>query len=423
MASSSRGRARLACDACAVGAWIGPLPAPRGAAGEDGGRESRDAWCEACQRPQRLAAGAAPTCPACGGALTTGEPRFAELWGRLQHLDATLAAWEGDAGALMALLPARPRYLTDLTPPPVRDGDAPPLAEALAAAARGAWSAVLAAGGSDEPRSHAARAIARERLGDPGGALEEWTRALALAEDPRARLARGALHAKAGDWESAAADLRLAGDGREARWNRASLRVHRAVLSTPGRPDAQAIAEARVEAGAAPDYWSEATVGRLAFALLAERTLARRDGGELGDPDLVSLREGEDLLEHSTFWDRALVLAAWARLGPEGAGDAARVAQPLARELAAALLAEPPMRGAALADANAAVAGAWDAIAAFEPRAARAALAPWLAHPALRRYRLPCAACGRGSIGLEAWDDAAGEAEEAAGAGAAVPPV
>ena len=420
MESSSAPRVRVACDSCGAGAWIGPRP---------GG--GADAWCEACQRPQLLAEGAEARCPVCGGALTTGAPRFAELWGRFQHLDAVLAAWNGDPAPLATLLPERPRFLTDLTPPEPGAGDAPALAAALAAAGRGEWAAVLAGPAGGEPRGHAARAIASERLGDAAGAIAEWTRALEPGEWEQARLARGALHAKAGEWTAAAADFAKAGDGREARWNRASARVHRAVASTPGLPDPRSIDAARMEAGKASDFWSDATVGRLAFGLLAERAIARREAREFGDLDLVSLREGEDLLEHATFWDRALVLVAHAKLGAEAGGDARRVARPLARELAAGLLAEPPMRGAALAEARAAVEAAWDTIAAFEPLAARAALAPWLANGVLRRYRLPCAACGRGGVGAEAWDEAAteasggpaGDAKPAAFPGGGVPPV
>ena len=397
MESSNAPRVRVACDACGAGAWIGPRP---------GGV---DAWCEACQRPEALAGSAAAGCPACGGALTTGAPRFPELWGQLQHLDAVLAAWSGDAAPLARLLPERPRFLTDLTPPAAGAGDAPELAAVLAAAGRGDWAAVLAAPAPDEPRAHAARAIAHERLGQAAAAIEEWTRALERAEWEQARLARGVLHARALDWTAAAADFALAGDGREAHWNRASARVHRAIASTPGLPDPRSVGAARMEAGPPSSYWSDLTVGRLAFALLAERALARREAGEFGDFDLVSLREGEDLLEHHTFWDRALVLAAHAKLGPEADGDAARVARPLARELAAALLAEPPLQGAALAGARAAVTAAWDAVAASDPRGARGALAPWLANGVLRRYRLPCAACGRGSVGAEAWDESGGD--------------
>ena len=50
-----------------------------------------------------------------------------------------------------------------------------------------------------------------------------------------------------------------------------------------------------------------------------------------------------------------------------------------------------------------------DAVAASDPRGARGALAPWLANGVLRRYRLPCAACGRGSVGAEAWDESGGD--------------
>lgn len=396
MASSSGARVRVACDACGAGAWIGPGPA----GGVDG-------WCEACQRPAGAGPGGEGRCPACGGALTTGSPRFAELWGALQHLDAVLAAWAGDAAPLAALLPERPRFLTDLAPPAPEAGDAPELAASLAALARGDWAGTLTAGATGCPRAHAARAVAHERLGDEAAAAAEWTEALGLREDRRARLARAALRARARDWPGAAADLALAGDGREAQWNRAAVRLHRSIGSTPGLPDPRTLAAARMEAGPPSDYWSDPTVGRLAFTLLAERARARREAGEFADADLGALREAEGYLEFATFWDRALVLSAYARLGPEADGDASRVARALARELAAALLAEPPMRGAALAGAAAAVAAAYDAVAAFEPRAARAALAPWLADAALRRYRLPCAACGRGSVGAEAWDESA----------------
>lgn len=386
---------RVACDTCDAGAWIGPGPASG---------SGTDAWCEACQRAEHLAAGVAPTCPACGGPLTTGAPRFPGLWGELQHLEAVLAAWTGDPKSLRALLPERPRFITDLAPPATREGDDSVTVGALAAAARGDWPAVLSAPVSAEPRSLAARAIAHERGGDATAAIADWSRVIDSGEWPQARLARGVLHARAGGWAAAAGDFALAGDGREARWNRAALRVHHAVSSTPGMPDLREIAVARGEAGPASAYWSEPTVGRLAFSLLAERALARREAGEFGDLDVVALREGEDLLEHHSFWDRALVLVAHARLDNEG--DATRVARPLARELAAALLAEPALKGAALAGARETVSRAWDAISAFEPRVALAAIRPLLEHDALKRYRLPCSACGRGTVGADAWDEA-----------------
>ena len=393
MESSNAGRVRVACDTCDAGAWIGPASG-----------SGTDAWCEACQRAEHLTEGAAARCPACGEPLATVAPRFPGLWGELQHLEAVLAAWTGDARPLRALLPERPRFMTDLAPPATRDGDDPATVGTLAAAARGDWRTVLAAPAFDGPRSPGARAIAHERGGDATAAIADWSRAIESGEWPQARLARGVLHAKAGGYEAAAGDFALAGDGREARWNRAALRVHHAVSTTPGMPDVREIALARGEAGAASEYWSEPTVGRLAFTLLAERALARREAGEFGDLDVVALREGEDLLEHRSFWDRALVLAAHARLGNEG--DATRVARPLARELAAALLAEPALKGTALAGAREALSRAWDAISAFEPRKALAAIQPLLGHDALKRYRLPCSACGRGTLGADAWDEA-----------------
>lgn len=392
MASSSAARARVACDACAAGAWVGPAAA--------GGV----AWCEACQ----LASPGDGACAACGGPLTRGAPRFTGLWGELQHLDAVLAAWAGDPAPLLALLPERPAWRTDLDPPAARDADAPALRARLADLQAGRWAAVLAAPDDDDPRAHAARAIAHERLGAADAALAEWTAVLAAGEDARARLARGALRARARQWEGAAADFARAGDGPAARWNRAALRVRRAVAGTPGMPDARELVLARAEAGPASEYWSEPTVGRFAFALLAERALERREAGELADLDLVTLRAAEDLLEHATFWDRALVLAAHARLAQDGDGDAGRVAQPLAREIAGALLAEPAVKSRPLALLAAALERAWDAAVAFDPRTARAAVAPWLGDPVLRRYRVPCAACGRGSVGVEAWEDAPG---------------
>jgi len=387
---------RVACDACDAGAWIGP----------SGG--GTDAWCEACQLAQRLEGVAAAVCASCGGPLTTSAPRFPELAGALAHLDAVLAGWTGDAAPLGSVLPERPRFRSDLAPPAPRAGDPAALAAVLAAAARGDWAAVIASPDRDDPRALAARAVALERRGEAAAAEAEWSRALAHGDDARARLARGTLRARAGEWDGAAGDFALAGGGPAACWNRAALRVHRAVAETPGLPDAREIAAARAEAGPASADWCEPTIGRLAFALLAERALARREAGELGDLDLVALREAEDLLEHRTFWDRALVLAGWARLGTEGDGDAARVARPLARELAAELLAEPAVKGEALAGLRRGIERAWDHIATFEPRQARAAIAPALADPVLQRYRLPCLACGRGSVGVDAWSEGEG---------------
>ena len=109
MASSNRTRWRLACDHCETAVWVGPTPA------------GRDVWCEACQVVQSLASDAADgtPCARCGVPLPSS-PRFLEVWGGLQQLDAVLAAWAGDARALATLLPERPRFLTDLDPPASR---------------------------------------------------------------------------------------------------------------------------------------------------------------------------------------------------------------------------------------------------------------------------------------------------------------
>ena len=100
---------RLSCDACGFEARAGT--GPDGVSG----------WCEACQRsaPLGSATGAprSPLCPTCGAALSIGSFRFEELYGELQNLAAVLSAWAGDPGPLAALLPDRPRFLTDLDPP------------------------------------------------------------------------------------------------------------------------------------------------------------------------------------------------------------------------------------------------------------------------------------------------------------------
>src|SRR5690242_9975213 len=104
---AGRARWRLACDACGAGGVIGPRA--------DG---ARDAWCEACRRAQVVAAvapGVTPACERCGGPLSIDAPRFVEAFGAVQDLAAVVAAWRGDPAPLRALLPERPRFLTDLT--------------------------------------------------------------------------------------------------------------------------------------------------------------------------------------------------------------------------------------------------------------------------------------------------------------------
>jgi hypothetical protein len=390
VASSSATRWRLACDACGAGAWLGS------------GAGGFDAWCEACQTPQRLDAAPTPgaRCVRCGAPLAV-LPRFVELWGELQHLDAVLGAWAGDGTPLATLLPERPRFVTDLTPPAPAPGDPPARLALLAAVARGDWRAVLAAPPDACARAHAARAIAHERLGEVAGALAAWDAVLAAGEDARARLARGSLLARAGRHAAAAADLAVAGVGFEARWDRAALLVHEVVAAGAGPPDAARLARARAEVGAASDYWSDPTVGRLLWTLQVERELARpgAGAGELPDEARAALRAAESELEHDTFWDRALLLVGWVRLG--ALDEAARIAAPLARRQSAALLDEPALAGRALGDVARALAAARSAMDAGDPVGALREIAAAFARDDLRRFRIPCAACGRGTVGIE----------------------
>jgi hypothetical protein len=163
------------------------------------------------------------------------------------------------------------------------------------------------------------------------------------------------------------------------------------------------LAVARAEAGAPSAYWSDPTVGRLLWSLLVSRA-------QRGDANARALlRAAEAQLEHDTFWDRALLLVGWVRVGT--ADEAERVAQPLARREARALALEPALAGAPMRDVAHAVAETATAIEAREPSRARDALAGVIARKDLRRFRLPCARCGQGTIGVdEVLEDSADEA-------------
>jgi len=365
-----------------VVAWIGP------------GEHGFAAWCEACQESQHLAAPPGPgtRCRRCGAALPAS-PRFIELWGELQNLSAVLAAWAGEPRELVAILPERPRFLTDLTPPEVHPGDSQPLATLLAAVAHGEWRTALVMPADPDPRALAARAIAHERVGDPPAAIAEWSRLLARGGDERARLARGSLWARAGELANAGRDLAFAGDSFAARWNRAALLVHEAAGGGDGI-DRERLARARAAAGPASAYWSDPTVGRLLWTLLVERAAA-----EPRENAVARLRAAEAEIEHDTFWDLALVLAGWARLGRPA--DAARIAQPLARQELTGLRQEPALQGLPLREVADATDAAKAAVERGEPQAARGAIAPALARGDLRRFRVPCAACGRGTVGVD----------------------
>jgi hypothetical protein len=405
---SSEVRWRLQCDGCEVSGAIG---GPAGA---------RAGWCEACQRAE-----SAPPerCARCGGALSLDTPRFVEAWGELQHLDAVLAAWRADPGPLAALLPERPRFLTDLDPPPVAAGDDSETRAALASLAEGAYSralpALIAAGlrRPSDARLWQARAIAEERLGTPGAAESSWTRAIeaqatpgggdstgtraggaSVAEGSRnsAYLARGVLRARRGELALARADFERTGESRESRWNRAAVIVLEAVATTPGLPAAEAIRAARDLAGPASEYWSDHTVGRLLWSLLVERALSRARRGAPGCPDERVLRAAELELEHNTFWDRALVLHGYAALGM--VADAAAVASALAGEQAEVFALQPFLRARGAAALFAAAGEVTRAIAAGDPSAARGAIAPLLERADLRSYGVPCDHCGRGTL-------------------------
>ncbi len=406
MASSNGTRWRLSCDTCEASAWVGPAPV-----------DAYDVWCEACQNAMRLEAPpvAGVRCVRCGAALPERSPRFVELWGELQNLDAVLGAWAGDASALVTLLPERPRFLTDLNPPASRDDDPAARRDVLEALTRGDWRAVLKAAPDGDARALSAHAIACERLGQSDAALAAWNAVLACGEDARARLARGALLARAGRFGDAASDLALAGDRFEARWNHAACRLHAAVLAGDGLPEPSELSRARAEAGEPSSYWSDPTVGRLVWSLLVERSLApergqRRDlapGETIAERTRETLRAAEAEFEHTTFWDRSMIVAGWSRLG--ALDEAARVGAPLARELSTTLLGEPALSGPALLEVAAALATARSAMDLGDPVEARRAIAPALAREELRRFRIPCAACGRGTVGIEETAEAAGE--------------
>ena len=397
-------RWRVACDHCAVSAWIGDTP------------DTLDAWCEGCQQPATRPAGASPiaTCPRCGQPLTTGAPRFEELYGRLQEIAAVVAAWDGDPEPLGRLLPERPRLITDRTPPAPSTVDDPPVRDALTALLEGRWQVarerlepLLAPGETTgrDSRLWRALAIACERLGDRATAEAAWNRVLeALAGDAPARLGRGALRAARGDYPGAREDFAHAGEGYEACWDRAALLLLEAIAHEPGLPAPTAVAVARAEAPTPTGDWIEPSIGRLLFSALAERAFARVAAGGSADAEGRLLAAAERELEFDTYWDRALVVHAYARLGLVArAAGAAR--EPVARWLAA-LATEPAIAGPAGAPLAAPIAAAAAAVDAGDAHAARVALDALCARDDLRRYRVPCLHCGRGTIGVESFDEA-----------------
>ncbi len=375
-----------------------------------------DAWCEGCQTAHVLtgAPTSARACPRCAATLTVGELRFEELLGEAQNVAAVLGAWCGDPEPLARLLPERPRFLTDLDPPEPRAGDSPGARAGLEALAHGRFArardALAQAVRHCGPAGHLWRGlgVAAQRLGDHGPAEEAFARALeAEPHDTAARLNRGALRAGRGDFAAAREDFALAGHRREACWDRAALLVHEAVATTPELPDAATLERARDEAGEPSPYWSDHTVGRLLWTLLVERALARAAGGVAPCAEARVMRTAERELEFDTFWDRALVTHGYARLGMKReAGEAAAAA---ADERLARLSGEPFACGPAGRWLAAPLATARAAVRERRPGDALAALKGVMERTDVRHYRVPCLACGRGALGVESYEDEAGD--------------
>jgi tetratricopeptide (TPR) repeat protein len=389
-------RWHVACDACDSASWIGAA----------GGAFA--AWCEACQQGVALAASTAShdgaTCPRCGRMLTLSAPRFVEIYGELQNLAAVLAAWDGDPEPLAELLPDRPRFLTDLTPDAPASSDEPEVRDALLALTAGAYAEArtqleaLERSRADARLSRAL-AIALERTGDLAGAEAALDRALAADDTPRMRLQRGALRARRADFAAAREDLARAGDDFEARWDRAALGLLEAVSVTPGLPARESIDAARREAGEPSSYWSDHTIGRLLWSLLAGRARSRSVMELSPCPDARTLRAAEVELEFDTFWDRAMVLEGYARLAL--AEDAARVAAPLALALIRQLAAEPSLASDSAGSIATVFDAAVHAISRGRPGGACDAILGLLKRADLQHYRVPCRHCGRGSIGVD----------------------
>ena len=390
-------RWRLACDGCSYSAWIGS------------GQEGMDAWCEACQEGERLAAGATRgACSACGRALTLDEPRFEEIFGELHQLAAVLAAWDGDPDPLGELLPERPRYRSDLSPPAAEAHDDDAAREALAALSAGAFAAARErleplAAARDDARLWRALAIACERRGDTDAAEVALRRTGAAAPSDLVALQHGALLARRGQLSDAAELFEHAGDRPEAKWNRAAVRLALAVESRADLPERPVLEQSRRDAGPPSSYWIDHTVGRLLWELLVDRL---KDWGVR--PIATVLADAEREFEFETFWDRALMLEGYVRLGL--AEPAARIAAALAGELAQRFLQEPGLAGSSSAGIATVFDAALYAIAQGRPGEACETIGGLLRRQDLSHYRVPCRRCAQGSIGVEEVEDLDDEA-------------
>lgn len=187
-----------------------------------------------------------------------------------------------------------------------------------------------------------------------------------------------------------------------ARWNRAAASLIEAVAAG-GWPDEALLRRARAEAGEPSPYRSDQTVGRLLWTLLVERLLAAGSAPTVADAG--ALRSAEQEFEFRTFWDRALVVQGYARLGMRApAGEAAAA---LCEELLGRLAAEPFARGPAGAWLEDVLAVAIAAVREGRPGDALATIRTLMDRPDVSRCRVPCVACGQGSLGVEPRDGAA----------------
>jgi len=186
-------------------------------------------------------------------------------------------------------------------------------------------------------------------------------------------------------------------DPSAARWNQAAALLIEGVATAKGMPDAALLRRARVEAGEPSPYRSDQTVGRLVWALLVERV--QGTGSAPTAADAGALRSAEQEFEFRTFWDRALVVQGYSRLGMRAqAGDAAAA---LAEELLGRLAAEPYARGPAGAWLSEALAVTVAAVREHRPGDALSTIRTLMNRPDVSRCRVPCLACGSGSLGVE----------------------
>ena len=178
-----------------------------------------------------------------------------------------------------------------------------------------------------------------------------------------------------------------------AGWNHASAILHEEVAAR-GFPSAERLAAARASAGPPSSFWSDLTVGRLLFALVAERAAEQP-----AETHAMRLRQAEAEVEFQTFTDQAMLILGYGRLGLNQ--EVERIALPLALETAAALRGQPFLHGPSGRDVSRTLETTLRQLAGQRAAEALGEARALLARPDLMRYRIPCARCGRGTIGVE----------------------